>query len=239
MSDNSAMVAAVLAELAESVKEQNTLADRIIAAGNTESLVHEYREDVETDDENILKFRAFKEELSNRILAAEAQIDAYIGEKYVKAAQDFDVDAARETWKDANTKVKAAMSLVTGILGGTIPEDFPEVKKIPGTRGASAGSQTGTRRLRLQEISFRVAGTEDWTKVGRNDDEKGWTTNLTLLGQTLSTKEHKVGSADFQRPLFDAAGTEDLSTLEGKPVEFAFAVGDVNYEIRVTPKVND
>jgi hypothetical protein len=124
-------------------------------------------------------------------------------------------------------------------------KDIPDVKSAPGT-GRGGASTTGIPRPRFTSIKYRVAGSDTYIDVFVEKDGKTPTdpkvrvSNLTVLSQLL-VKNHKgvsISAKDLQSPMFDAAGTTDLSTLSGKTVDFIFAVAGntpATYQIEVVP----
>lgn len=223
------------------IGEQNALANRIKSAGNVSALVAEVRDTTATEDEKILAYRKWMDEVNTAILNNQKAIEEYIKSAGLVDTGDLDVEKATADWKATADKVKAAKGMLKTLGGEDALKDIPEVVGIPGTR-AGGSAATGIRRPRFQDISYTVAGTENWVVVSETEGEGAEAkvkTNLTMLGNALSTKEHKVVSKDLQAALYAAAGTEDISTLAGKPVEFAFAVGDVNYIVKVVPRESD
>jgi len=243
MTDNpfGSLIEAAKATLVTLIGENNGRANRIKSAGNVAALIADVRDNSETTDENILKYRAFFEQANNAILDAQKKVEEYIREAGLVSTGDVDVDAETAAWKAVAEQIKSARTLVKNLGGEDSLADLPEIVGIPGTRAGGSGA-TGVRRPRFQEIKFSVAGSDEWTTVGETKgegDEAKFVTNLTMLAGILGDKDHKVGSKDLQEALFAAAKTEDLSTLGGTPVEFAFTVGEKNYLVNVTPRVSE
>lgn len=233
-----AMLEAGIAQANALIAENNARANRVKSAGNTAALVAEVRETEVTEDENILAFRAKKDQALKAILSWESAVDAYIVEKGLVNVAPVDVEAETAAWKSTAEQIKAVKGFAKVIGGEAALERFTEVVGLPGTRVSGGGGATGIRRPRFQAIKYVVAGQDNWTSVqetkGEGADAKT-VTNLTLLAMELSTKDHKVTAKDLQESLFTEAKTEDLSSLDGTPVEFAFGVGDVNYILNVVP----
>jgi len=240
MTDYSGFVEGAVTTLKGAISENNVRAERITNANNSQALVFQYREEAETDDATILTYRQKFQQAEEAILKWQNEVDAYILEKGYVSTEAVDVEAETVAWRESASTIKAMTKVLVTLPGGEdAAKDLPEVKGIPGAR-VGGGSSTGTRRPRFSSISYTVAGTDNWVDVSKTEGEGEDAvskTNLTLLAGVLSTKEHKVAASDLQAPMFDAAGTGDLSTLAGKPVEFGFSVGDVNYIVRVTPRV--
>lgn len=237
MSDLTALIKATAVDL---IQRHNALVEQISANTSDKGrLVHEIREERETTDENILKFRAFLEEIDRKREEAVAQIDAYIAANLMpKADGNFDEEATRKALAEIREEIRAAKVLLKGDEA-----DLPEQKNLRGTGGG--GSGTGGRRPRVDSIQVRVAGTDEWTDVYKDQEDKnkpGTTrrvTNFTLAAQAVAKfagRGTKVEVSDLQAAAFSAAGTDDLSTLSGKPFSFVFTAGEKNVEVMVTPR---
>lgn len=232
---------AAKATLVDLIGQANAKANRIKSAGNAAALIAEVRDSSETTDENILAYRKKMDEANNAILNWQKTIEAYIVENNLVDTGNVDVEAETTAWKALAETIKAAKGLAKNLGGEDALADLPEMNGIPGTRSAGNGA-SGIRRPRFQDISYTVAGKDEWHTVSETKgegDEAKVVTNLTLLAGVLSTKDNRVTSKDLQTALFAEAKTEDLSSLAGTPVEFAFGVGDVNYIVKVTPRVSE
>lgn len=218
-----------------------------IAAHTTDvtKVVHDYLTDPNSTDEKITKFQAWKEALLAKLEEEESKAYEYAKEK-VAAAQsdDFDVEAAKKSQKELADKVKTAKKFYLTTLPGTSEDDLKGVPDLKTLRGGTAGGGTGSKRPRVNSISIREAGTENWTEVskpGKNSKGEDVTvTNFTVLAQTLAKAGGaKVEPKDLQAAAFEAAGTDDLNSLEGKVFEFGYTVGEKNYEVKIQPKTAD
>ncbi len=244
MTDFGSFILGGLETLKAAILGNNVRANRIRSAGNTAALVHEVRESAETTDETILAYRAKFQQAQERILAWQAEIDKYIVENGLVETGSVDVEAETEAWKKDAATIKNLRKVLEGLPGGAdalAAAELPDVVGIPGARSGGGGS-TGVRRPRFSLVEYTVAGSDDWKRAEKTEGEGEDAvvkSNLTILATILGTKDHKVTASDLQGPLFDAAGTNDLSTLNGTPVEFAFSVGDVNYMVRATPTVSE
>lgn len=244
MADMSALVTAAVEQAKAAIEENNKVAAQIKAAGNIGSLIADIRDTAETEDVTVLEYRAFMDKANAAILDAQAKVEKYIREAGLLPTETLDVEAATAAWKAQNDIVKAVKSVLKSLPGGEDAlNSLPEVVGIPGTRGGNSGGGTGIRRPRFQSIAYTVAGSEDWKDVQKTTEKDGETvsvTNLSLLAQVLNSENKdasNVGASDLQGALFSEAKTEDLSTLNGEPVTFAFSVGEKNYLVRVTPRV--
>jgi len=230
-------VAAGAAALSELVVQANGLADKLVAAGNSQMLVHQFRNDAETEDDAILKFRQWLDAANTEILKRTEAIDAYIVEKGYVDTTPIDTEAVTTQYKTVAQQVRDMRKTLASFPGAEDAlKDVPELKAAPGT-GRGGANTTGIMRPRFAQILYRVAGTEEWQDAFTEVDKDGTKvrkTNLTILSQVLGkgVKDASVSAKDLQEAMYSAAGTKDLSA----PVEFAFGVGDKNYEIRVTPR---
>lgn len=234
--------------LAEQIAEANTVADRVINADNQNKLIHEVRET--SDDETIAKFRSWFDQANARIEAEVAKINQYIVDQGLVSTAVVDVPAETQNYKDLATNIKAMQSTVKTLLGNDDEKfkalELPELKSLPGVRksggSSTSGGGTGTRRPRLSAITVdygdgNVVDVYE-TKPGENGQPERHSATLTLLAKTLSEKfKTKVEVSSLQGELFAAANTDDLSTLEGKPVTFPVTIkgeGDTSTIVNVT-----
>jgi hypothetical protein len=240
------LVAQMGAAVTELINENNARAERLRSAGNSAALVHEVRDEKETDDARILKYRDDMEKANAEILRWQEEIEKYIRESGLVSVEPVDVDKETEAWKALHAQIKPMLTVMKNIGGDDSVNDLPEIKGIPG-RGNSVSSAPGTPKPRVQRIRYQVAGSDAWVEVSKeketDDGNKVNFTNLTVLSQALN-KAYKgagVSASDLQGPMFDAAGTKDLSVLNGKPVQFGFSVGGekpANLIVEVTPRVS-
>lgn len=240
---------ALISEALNTIREQteagNAVADKVIHADNANKLLAEVRET--SDDPEIVKYREFLENAYAQLAESEKKIDDYILSQGMVDTTPVDVEAETTKWKEISTTVKAMTNAIKTLPGfdETKLADIPELKSLPGTRKASTSSGgTGVKRPRIASIAvtYPDGTTTDIyeTKDGVNNS------NLTVLAKSLaSTYKRKVEVKDLQAALFAAAGTDDLNTLDGKPVEFAYSVpksdnpedGSYNLMVKVTPTV--
>lgn len=230
------VLAMIRTTLSAQVAEANALGDKISASKQgTGGLVHQLRETDDTDDEVILKFRARKEKVLAALLADEAKTDEHIKVTYLQSPDSFDVDAATAEFKSLKDAVKAGQAYARTAPGFT-DAYLTSLPTIKGVRGASSGggSGTGGKRPRLESVSI------NGHQVERTNDDGTVTANFTLAAAWLQADaggETKVKPSDLHAACFAAAGTDDLSTLNGKAVDFSFSAGDKNYSIVVVPRV--
>lgn len=200
----------------------NVLAERIVHADNAVRLVHEYRDDAETEDPNIVAFRDFKEKLLANLAAAETKIETYIVDNKLVDTTPIDVAAATEQAKAKAKLVKELKTVLSNFPGGTEAlSELPELTKLPGVRagGSTGAGGTGIKRPRLTSI----------TVDGVNIEKDGKSTTG-ILAAHLTKAEYvtatggEITTSFLQEHLYAAAGVSDLSTLKGRPIEFSLAV---------------
>ena len=226
----------VTATLTDATNKANSVADKILAATTDRTkVVHELRTDPNTDDETIKKFQAWYEQANAKIEEQIAAIDEYIKANKIQS-EDVDVDALKEEYKTLKTQVTSAINFAKTVPGFSEDalKDVPELKSL---RGGTSGGGTGGKRPRVERLSFSTNAAGPWTEV-----DKDGKTNFTLLAQRLSKEVgSKVVVKDLQSAAFESAGTDDLSSLDGKVFTFAHSVGEgdkaKNYFVKVQPAV--
>jgi hypothetical protein len=225
--------------LGDLITNANSLADKLVAAGSKDLLLHQFRDEAETDDANILKYRKWYNSVNEEILKNQAAVEKYIIEKGFVSQEPIDVEKITAQYKDLVSQARDMRKTLLSFPGvEKALEDVPEIKAAPGT-GRGGASSAGIPRPRFAKIEYRVAGSEAWIDVFTVKDagkpEEKRVTNLTVLAQLISKdagKDVNVSAKDLQGPLYETAGTQDLSTI----VEFGFTAGEKNYEVRVSPK---
>lgn len=244
-------VAAARATVTGIITENNNRAERIRNAGNLAATLAEYRDKSETTDPEVLKYRQMYEQAMAEILSWQKDVEQHIKDAGLVDTTDVDVEKETAAWKTAHGTVRSMLNVLQQIGGEDALKDLPEIKGIPGTRSSSGGNTgaTGIKRPRFQSIRYALASKPDeWTEVYSTDEKDGvkvQKTNLTLLAQSLSKTFKDAGASveasDLQGALYAEAGTQDLSTLEGKPITFGFSAGAgdkaVNLLVEVTPRV--
>jgi hypothetical protein len=229
-------------KLVTMITDNNVVAERLRSVGNTRALVKEIREDKPTEDTVILEFRQKMEKAQAEMNKWEADVDAHIKASGMVTTGDVDVEKETAAWKAAHSAIKPMRDVLQNLGGDAAVAGLPEIKGIPGKSGGTAAGASGISRPRLQKIRYTVAGKEEWVEVYTTVEVEGspvQKTTLTNLAAALNKAfGSSVSAADIQSPMFDAAGTKDLSTRNGEPVSFAFTAGETNVIIEVTPRVS-
>lgn len=223
----------VVATLSDATNKANAVADKILAATTDRTKrVHELRTEENPQDEKIAAFQKWYEAANAKIEEQVAAIDEYIKSELLAEVPEGDVNALREQYKELKTQVTSAVNFAKTVPGFS-EETLKEVPELKSLRGGTSGGGTGGKRPRVERISFSTSAEGPWTEV-----DKDGKTNFTLLAQRLSKESaSKVEVKDLQAAAFDAAGTNDLSSLEGKVFTFAHSVGEKNYFVKVQPQV--
>lgn len=233
-----ASVFAAFAEQYEIVAAQaNKLADQLNHAGNTTKLVHEVRDDKETTDETILKYREWYSQVNEAILKNQAAVEAHIVSAGLIDTTPVDVPTATTQYKELKTQANAMKGAIKVFPGHEdVLDKLTALQPVSGVRVGTGGGGTGIRRPRLASIT--VDGDEVFTTVKAKDGSDKKVANFTNTAIHLGKINNvKVDSEAIRSAAFAAAGTEDLATLNGKPISFNFSVGDNNYAIVATPSV--
>ena len=226
----------VTATLTSATEQANGVADKILAATTDRTkVVHEIRTNTETTDETVRKFQQWYEQANAKIEEQVAAIDEYIKANLVQS-EDVDVDALKEQYKTLKEQVTAARKFAETVPGFSADAlaNVPELKSL---RGGTSGGGTGGKRPRVERLSFSQNSEGPWTEV-----DKDGKTNFTLMAQRLSKEiGSKVEVKDLQAAAFESAGTDDLSSLDGKVFTFAHSVGEGDkaktYFVKVQPAV--
>ena len=231
---------AILDSIADLTEQANASAAKIGAATTDRTkIVHDILTDENTDDEKIRKFQTWKESVLAKLEEEESKAREYAAT--LVPSSDLDVDAEKVTHKTLADKVKTAIKFYVTTLPGTSEEDLKGIPALKTLRGGTASSGQGGKRPRVQRISYRLNATDNWTEVSKQQKnakgEEVTVTNFTVLASTLgSVCKAKVEVKDLQAAAFDAAGTDDLNSLDGKVFEFATTVGEQNVFVQVQPK---
>lgn len=228
----------VVATLTDATNKANEKAEKILAATTDRTkMVHEIRTAEDSTDEKIKAFQDWYEKANAKIEEQVAAIDEYIkAEKLGDTLDEAALNALREQYKELKVQVTSAVNFAKTVPGFS-EETLAKVPELKSLRGGTSGAGTGGKRPRVERISFGTNSEGPWTEV-----DKDGKTNFTLLAQRLSKEAStKVEVKDLQAAAFEAAGTDDLSSLDGKVFTFAHSIGEgdkaKNYFVKVQPAV--
>ncbi len=213
-------------------EQANALAAQYKAQGNTDETVADL---IETSDhENVVKFRQFRDDLSEKILAAQTAVEGWVRDNLLPKADDAkSPEELKAEWTVLRDQLKAVTAVLKQFGGEDAVKDLPEVMSIG--RSGKAGSQSGVRRPRVSRILLANAKdaenkTEVYTEKKNDDGTTDRVVRMSTLAQKLGVEPSKlIEAADT------AAGTKDWASLSGKPFEFAYATESDNWIITVTP----
>lgn len=239
MSDD--MRTMIVSSITSLTEQANAEATRIASATtDRKALVHDILNADEPTDEKVKKFQEFKEQILARLEQEEEKAREYVSTTLLPAAEEFDVDAAKSTYKELADKVKTARKFFLTTLPGATEDDLKDVPALKTLRGGTSSGGTGSKRPRVNRLAYRANSSDNWTEVSKSTEKNGETvtvTNFTVLAQSLSkVYGSKVEVKDLQAAAFEAAGTDDLNSLDGKVFEFAVSVGDKSVFVQVQPK---
>jgi len=234
------MIALLVEQATEATNEANEVQSRILAATTDRTkAIHDMLTDEESTDETIKAHQAWIEQANAEIEKREKQAYEYAESKQPPQDEDA-VKADQAKHKALVEQVKSALAYAKKIPGYT-DEKVKDIPALKNPRGKDSSAGSGSKRPRLIAASYRVGTKGPWTEATQEKTEKDGTkvnvTNFTVLALALKDAlKAKVEVKELQAAAFAAAGTDDLSTLNGKPVEFAFTVNDQNVFIKVAPK---
>lgn len=234
--------------LKDSTAAANSKADEILAATTDKTKrVHEIRTTEATEDETILKYREWLEKVNAQIEENTKRVDAYIADKHLKSVPEADLAALKEQYAELKATAVAGRKFAETIPGVSAEElaaalkDVPDLKSLRG--GTSGGTGEGGKRPRIERISVSKDDGTTYTEVSETvknaktgkDEVKA---NFTILARWLSKDaDAKVEVKDLQAHAFEAAKTDDLSTLNGTVFDFEVTVKDNRYFVKVQPAV--
>jgi hypothetical protein len=220
-------------------EEANALQAEIAAATSDRTkMVHDYLTDENTEDETIKALQEFLDKANAEIEAQTKAGREYVMAKYLPNVDDSAIEAKTKQFDELVKQIKAAKKFAATIPGYSDDtlKDVPALKTL---RGGTASGGTGSKRPRLQRVSYRTATNQPWVAVETERDGKT-VTNFSLLAVALKEAfKAKVEVKDLQAAAFAEAGTDDLSTLDGHVFDFAITVGDKNVFVQVQPKAAD
>lgn len=210
-----AAIAPVIELFRSTAREANELAERIIQARKSPDAAVDHVLST-SDDSKIIEWRALDSEYRAEIARLQAEVDDNRNKARQYAAQfvgdaTFDMDEARKSFTELREKA-TAMRRTIGVFAGADSLDaiveaygISEIVSLKGSGGQKTAGATGVRRPRLASVTFDGAVVED---------DKG-KTSFTVLKSFLGKHVGAVDIDTVRKAVFAAAGTDDLSSLEG------------------------
>ena len=231
---NNDVFAAVKAMVTEIVTKANAIAEEVKNSRvNVGKVVHEIRKDENTTDETVKAYQAWEAKANALFEKKRKEIDEYIKTNLVKSSEMsdevFEQKKAEysEHKKNYNNALKMA-AMLPGYDKDTF-SDVPSLLTLSG--GTSATTGTGPKRPRLASIT--VNG-EDIFVEKDTDEGKVRSATFTVAAAHISKDSGtKVAPSDLSAAAFEAAGTDDLSTVAS--VEFNYSSNGKEYAIVAFP----
>jgi hypothetical protein len=213
--------------------QANTEATVVLAASNEGQMVHNIRDENETDDKNILTYRKRIEQLDALREDAVRKIDGYIRENLLPKSDASDVEGARERYNTLKTRALGGLDLL-GITVSDLPEDFPKLRTLRGGNVSEGTKGQPKPRVRLVTFKDKSGNTVEAVKETEKDGKTVRTSNFTTAAQMISkVYGGKVEATDLSAATFEAAGTQDLKSVPGREFTFSTSVNGANVEVTV------
>lgn len=260
VTENSAGMGDMLPILKQSLRQQieqsNALVAQIAAAsGDADSMLTSIRDDIPTEDANILKFRKMIADIENKKRAAYESIHEYIKAHALPSSEGVDVDALKEQHKKLVDSVKSGRNFAQNLPNfdaDTFNAELPDIKTLRGTSvkaGESSGRSGGKKpRFEMAYLSDggpneNIDGYKPVFKEVKNDKD-GTTrkaSNFTILAAELSSRSgHKVNATELQEQALAEAKVPDLNSLNGAafsfPMFFGTGENQKHYWIKIQTK---
>lgn len=216
---------------ADQVTAANAIAQEVSASsGGVNRQIKDIRDDEETTDANILKYREARDALMQRAAEMREKIEAYIIERDGLAAMS---DETRKEKQDEYKALRQSATAARKLLELQPGYDETWLADVPELLNFSTGKPAGQRASSGGSFRPRLAS----ATVNGEDVSKDGKVTFTILAATLSTKDHKVGPRDLQEAALKEANAEDFSSV--RDVDFVYSVNGENYEISIVLKVAD
>lgn len=224
---------AVKAMVSDAIGKANAIAERVQKSRvNVNKVVHEVRKDENTTDEKVKAYQEWLEKANAQINKKTEEIDNYIKENLVQASSmsDEEYEKAKAEYAELKKSATAAQKLAQA-LPGYSEDVFSDVPKLMTLSGGTSGAATGTKRPRL--ASLTINGEEAFTEK-ETDEGTVKSFTFTHAAEVISKASgQKVKPSDLSGAAFEAAGTDDLSTVTS--VEYNYSVDGTDYAIVAIP----
>ena len=232
------LIGTMASQIAEARNKANGFADQIIHAGNVNVLIAEVRDN--SEDESIVAFRTWLEQVEEAIAQKQKAVDEYIVSSGLVDTTPVDIASATEQYKVQAAMAKQFLGAILAIPGVT-PEDLPslpELKSIPGQRTARMGASAGTPKPRIASVVVNGTEVREDVKDPKDASKTRSVSNFSTLAKFLAkATDTKVEVSDLHAAAFAEAKTNDLASLNGAPIHFIHTIGDKHFEITIIPQV--
>jgi hypothetical protein len=231
----------ILAQIQEDAAAFNAEQARYDAAtGDRSKAVHDLRE--ASDDAKVVKFRKWLADIDAKREAAVTEIDAYISENLMPAADlsEADAETLKTSLAEKRKELKNGMEYFSNLPAVRAVENahllLPEIKGA--RKGVSKGTGTGAPKPRVKAIY--VDGelmSHDVTKDGETVVKSSFTDAVKFLSDKHDVK---IQTSDLHSGYFAAAQVEPADWASGPDsVEYVFHVTDKagashNHKVLVT-----
>lgn len=217
----------------DQIDKANVIAERVQKSRvNVGKVVHEIRKDEGTTDEKVKAYQEKMDKAQAQIEKWTSEIDDYIKTNLVQASSmsDEEYEKVKAEYAELKKGANAAQKLAAN-LPGYAPEVFADLPSLMTLSGGTSGSATGTKRPRL--ASLTINGDEAYTEK-ETDEGKVKSFTFTHAADVISKESGvKVKPSDLSAAAFEAAGTDDLSTVND--VEFNYSAGEKEFALVVIP----
>lgn len=223
---NNEIFGALATMLQEQTVKANAIADEVKKSRVDETkLIHQIRDEDETTDEVIIRFREALAKLDAKREEIIANATEHVKKNLPKSEMSDEVfEAKKKEYDELKKAVTSTQKLAKNVPGYT-DDVFKDVPKLLSLSGGTTG--TGTKRPRLSFLT--IDGEEVFTmKKVKNDDgseEEVKSYTFTTAAEYINEKVKgaKVKPSDLSAEAFATLGSDDLS---GGKVEFTYSLNN-------------
>jgi len=221
--------------VADQITKANKIAEEIANSRvNVGKVVHEIRQDENTTDAEVKKYQEWYAKAEAAMEDRRKKIDEHIKTNLVKASEMSDevYEAKKAEYTELKKGAQSAQKLAA-LIPGFSPEIFSDLPALQTLSGGTAGGTTGTKRPRLSFLSVdgeEVFVTKKDEKEGTESKSYTFTNAAAFISKKAGTK---VSPSDLSAAAFEAAKTDDLSTVND--VEYSYSVDGQSFMVKVIP----
>jgi len=220
--------------VSDQINRANKIAEEIANSRvNVGKVVHEIRQDENATDPEVKKYQEFVAKAEAAMEDRRKKIDEHIKTNLVKASEMSDevFEQKKAEYLELKKGAQSAQKLAA-LIPGFSPEVFADVPALQTLSGGTAGGATGTKRPRLSFLS--VNGEEVFVTKKADDGTESKSYTFTNAAAFISKAAGtKVSPSDLSAAAFEAAKTDDLSTVND--VEYSYSVDGQSYMVKVIP----